>query len=117
MASNLSFQQALTANQIIATQADVKDSEFNPAPQNARIRLYAAATVAGAAGKGALLTLSLGNEVKGRDIMPPVSANLSLRDHLVFEGAVLRGTKFTLGVRNEGTATPTVNGMIVLEPL
>lgn len=116
MSTNISFQQALTANQIIAAQADVRDSEFNPSPQNMRVRLYAAATVSGTGGKGALLTLTLGNEVKGRDIMPPVSANLSLRDHLVFEGAILRGTKYTLGVRNEGTATPTVNGMIVLDP-
>jgi hypothetical protein len=117
MATNISFQQALTANQIIAAQTDVVNSEFNPSPSNARIRLFAAATVAGTGGKGALLTLTLGSEVKGRDIMPPVSANLSLRDHLVFEGIILRGTKYNLGVRNEGTATPTVNGMIVLEPL
>lgn len=116
MATMISFQQALTANLIVPAQADIRDSEFNPAPQNARIRVYAAATTAGTGGKGALLTLTIGNEVKGRDIMPPVSANLSMRDHQVYEAAILRGTKYTLGVRNDGTATPTVNGMIVLEP-
>lgn len=117
MATSISFQQALTANQFVATQATVNESEFNPAPSNARIRVFAAATVGGTGGRGALLTLNLGAEVKGKDVMPPVATNLSMRDHLIFEGIVLRGTKYSVAIRNEGTATPTVNGMIVLEPL
>lgn len=79
--------------------------------------LFAAATTAGTGGRGTLVTFQIGNEVKCRDFVAPVASAVSTRDHLVATGVGMRGTKFTLGYRNEGTATPTLNAYIVIEPL
>jgi len=117
MSTNISFFQNFTAGLVVDALTQVRDSEFNPVNQNTRIRIYACVSVPGTAGRGVILSLSLGNELKGRDIMPFVTTVLSTRDHLLFEGAMFRGTKFNISGRNEGTAASIdLRGMVVLDP-
>lgn len=117
MARTLSIQDALIANEVVSANVDVNNSEFNPPSQHSRVTLFAAATVAGTAGRGTMVTLKLGTEVQCTDFVVPVAAAVSTRDHQVATGLCPRGAKITLGYRNEGTATPTLNAYIVIEPL
>ena len=117
MARTISFQQALSANQNVDQQSGVNNSEFNPLASTSKVSLYAAATVVGTGGRGAMVSLKLGADIQASDIVCPVASAVSTRDHLVASGIGLRGQKITVPIRNEGTATPTVNGYVVIEPL
>ena len=118
MARTLSFQQlTIPANTSVSQQTDVNNSEFNPLAQTSRVTLFGAATTAGVAGKGGMLTLKLGTDVQCTDFILPIAAAVSTRDHQVATGVAARGTKITVGYRNEGTATPTINAYLVIEPI
>jgi hypothetical protein len=117
MARSISFQDALIANEVVTQNVDVNNSEFNPLGQTSRVSVFAAATVAGTAGRGVMLTVKLATDVHCSDFIVPVAAAVSTRDHLVSTGAGGRGSKITIGYRNEGTATPTLNCYVVIEPL
>lgn len=117
MARSLSIQDALVANETVAQNTDVSNSEFNPLAQTSRVTLFAAATTAGTGGRGVMVTLKLGTDVQCSDFVIPVNAAVSTRDHQVATGVAGRGSKISLGYRNEGTATPTINAYIVIEPL
>lgn len=112
MAKTISFSQALAANQFVAQQGEVNDSPFNPVERTSRVSVYAVTSVA-----GGRLNLQLGGETHANDIVLPIGAAVSTRDNLVSTGIAVRGQKITVGLREALGATPTVNGMIVIEPM
>lgn len=115
MSQSIGFQQALAASQVVGQNTDVNNSEFNPLQQSSRVSFFGAATTAGTGGRGCMVTVKLGSRILCSDLVVPVASAVSTRDHLVATGMALRGEKITISIRNEGTATPTLNGVFVIE--
>lgn len=115
MSQSIGFQDVMAANEVVGQNVDVNNSEFNPLQQTSRVSLFAASTAAGVAGRGLMVTVKLGSRILCSDLVIPVSAAVSTRDHLVATGPALRGEKISISYRNEGTATPTLNGVFVIE--
>jgi len=112
MARTITFTDLLAASEVVPANSDVANSPFNPLERTSRVSLYAASTAA-----GGLAGLRLGSDDHGTDLILPIAAAVSTRDHLVAQGVGLRGQKMTVPVRNSGVGTPTVNAILIIEPL
>lgn len=113
MSRVISWSKTYAANEVERQHADVNDSRFNPLEATSRVTVYAKSSLA-----STKLTFGLGGETHAEDIELPVDAgSLSTRDHKVAEGYGLKNQKITVGGRVDGATTPTVVGMVVIEPL
>jgi len=112
MARTITFTDLLAANEYVSAEPDVANSPFNPLERTSKVSLYAASTAA-----GGLAGLFCGSDNHGQDLILPIAAAVSTRDHLVAQGVGMKGQKISVSVRNSGAGTPTVNGIVIVEPI
>jgi uncharacterized protein with PhoU and TrkA domain len=113
MAKSFSITDAMTANEVVANNADLANHILNNFSVPTRIRVYAVASAAGIR----INNFQIGSEIHTKDLDLQVKTTISYRDDLIAEGVALPGQRMGLAYQNTGAGTPSLLSTFVLEEL
>lgn len=113
MPKTFSVEDTLTVGEVVFNNQDLANQPLNSFAEPTKVSLYAVSTVADVQ----ILQFQIGAEIHSQNLTLPISAFVSMRDHLVAQGVVLPGSKLGLSYRAVGAGTPTFRSIFVLEEL
>lgn len=113
MPKSFSINDPVAASAIVTQNNQLANHPLNAFSVPTRVSLYAAATLADIN----ILNFQIGDSIHSKDLIVPIAAAVSMRDHLVAQGVALPGQRLGIAYQNTNVALNTFRTQWILEEL